>query len=201
MLVPPCTSPGINRHLCRLQRCFTTLPTRRNYKYNNTLQNNSRMKVQPILISPLVALLTSSSTYSTVAALAAPNGSKVSMPPLTSPSTTLSEHVPLAKKALSYFDSSPDPFHAVETSVNILEGAGFQELTDETDLSPGGKYYFTKNKSSLVAFAIGKKFDPSSPGVGSGFKIIGAHTGKINHIASLFKHFTSKEVALYLTQI
>lgn len=115
-----------------------------------------------------------------MAALAAPNGSKVSMPPLTSPSTMLSEHVPLANKALSYFDSSPDPFHAVETSVQLLEGAGFRELTDDTDLSPGGKYYFTKNKSSLVAFSIGNKFDPSSAGVGGGFKIIGCHTDSPN---------------------
>lgn len=90
---------------------------------------------------------------------------------------------------MSYFDSSPDPFHAVQSSIQLLEQAGFQPLNDDNNdnenttttnqkLIPGGKYYFTKNKSSLIAFSIGKKFDPS---IGSGgFKIIGAHTDSPN---------------------
>lgn len=106
------------------------------------------------------------------------------MPPLTSPSSTISEHIPLANKACAYFDSSPDPFHAVQSSIDLLEEAGFVELSvsDNNDnLIPGGKYYFTKNKSSLVAFSIGGKFDPSSlNSVGGGFKIIGAHTDSPN---------------------
>jgi len=31
---------------------------------------------------------------------------------------------------MNYFDSSPDPFHAVQTSVDMLIEAGFQELED-----------------------------------------------------------------------
>ena len=118
------------------------------------------------------------------------------MPPLTSPSNIITKHLPLANKALSYFDSSPDPFHAVQSSIQLLEQAGFQPLNDDNNdnenndtlsssttttnqkLIPGGKYYFTKNKSSLIAFSIGKKFDPSI-GTG-GFKIIGAHTDSPN---------------------
>lgn len=134
------------------------------------------MRIPPILYMPIMAV----SSSSKVSALAMPTGRKLSMPPLTPPpSSLLSDNIPLANKALSYFDSSPDPFHAVQTSIDLLEEAGFQEMGDDTDLCPGGKYYFTKNKSSLVAFSIGKKFDPVEGG-GGGFKIIGAHTDSPN---------------------
>lgn len=146
---------------------------------NKAPAKTTNMKITPLLFAPLVAF--SSTSSSKASALSTPSN-KLSMPPLTSPSTTLSQHLPLANKALSYLDSSPDPFHAVQTSINLLKEAGFQQLSDDTDLCPGGKYYFTKNKSSLIAFSIGKKFDPRSEGAGSGggFKIIGAHTDSPN---------------------
>lgn len=37
---------------------------------------------------------------------------------------------------------------------------------------PGDKLFLTRNQSSIVAFSLGKKFDPEK----SVFKIIGAHT-------------------------
>eukprot|EP00594_Rhizosolenia_setigera_P015314 CAMPEP_0178974904 /NCGR_PEP_ID=MMETSP0789-20121207/22794_1 /TAXON_ID=3005 /ORGANISM="Rhizosolenia setigera, Strain CCMP 1694" /LENGTH=467 /DNA_ID=CAMNT_0020663447 /DNA_START=299 /DNA_END=1702 /DNA_ORIENTATION=- len=80
---------------------------------------------------------------------------------------------------MDYFDSSPDPFHAVSTSCKLLEEAGFVELDESGpyvgSLSPGGKYYFTKNRSTLVAFSIGEKYKP-----GNGFKVIGGHTDSPN---------------------
>ena len=75
---------------------------------------------------------------------------------------------------MDFINSSPDPFHCVHTSTQALEAAGFMEWTQD-DLVPGGKYYFTRNKSTLVAFAIGKNFTP-----GNGFKIIGSHTDSPN---------------------
>jgi aspartyl aminopeptidase len=98
-----------------------------------------------------------------------------SMPPL----ITTEQHLPLAKKAMTFIDDSPDPFHVVQTSADMLSAAGFQEL-DETvpytgKLVPGGKYYFTRNKSTLVAFCVGEKYEP-----GNGFKVIGGHTDSPN---------------------
>ena len=104
------------------------------------------------------------------------HGLATSMPPLTSKTA---EHLPLAKKAMAYFDQSPDPFHAVQTSIDRLTSAGFEELPDGASYKgkvvPGGKYYFTRNKSTLVAFSVGAKVEP-----GSGFKVIGGHTDSPN---------------------
>ena len=44
-----------------------------------------------------------------------------------------------------------------------------------------GKYYFTKNKSTLMAFAIGSKYNNNSRSSSEGgFKIIGTHTDSPN---------------------
>ena len=63
----------------------------------------------------------------------------VTMPPM----TTTAEHLPLAEKAMEYFDSSSDPFHAVQTSIDLLTRAGFEALDDvepyEGKLKPGKK--------------------------------------------------------------
>ena len=98
-----------------------------------------------------------------------------SMPPL----TTTTEHLPLATKAMEFIDLSPDPFHAVQTSTDMLTTAGFEELDDTVPytgkLVPGGKYYFTRNKSTLIAFCVGEKYEP-----GNGFTVIGGHTDSPN---------------------
>lgn len=51
---------------------------------------------------------------------------------------------------------------------------------------PGGKYFFTRNMSTLVAFAVGEKVT-----AGSGFTIVGAHTDspcpKLKPISKLTK--------------
>lgn len=96
------------------------------------------------------------------------------LPPL---HTKTADHLPLARKAMDYFNLSPDPFHAVQTSIDLL-GDDFTELNEAEpyQLKPGGKYYFTRNKSTLVAFIVGDKYVPGQ----GGFKIIGGHTDSPN---------------------
>lgn len=74
---------------------------------------------------------------------------------------------------LEYLNESWTQFHATAEAKRQLLAAGFQLLneTDDWDLQPGGRYFFTRNMSSLVAFAIGEKYT-----VGSGFNAIAAHT-------------------------
>jgi aspartyl aminopeptidase len=76
---------------------------------------------------------------------------------------------------LSYIDSSPSPFHTVASTKKLLEKAGFKEIKEKDSWSkscvPGDKYYLTRNSSTIVAFAIGKKWTS-----GNAFSIVGAHT-------------------------
>ncbi|XP_028553346.1 probable aspartyl aminopeptidase isoform X2 [Dendrobium catenatum] len=54
-----------------------------------------------------------------------------------------------------------------------LIAAGFQLLNESSDwnLQPGGRYFFTRNMSCLIAFAVGEKYR-----VGNGIHVIAAHT-------------------------
>lgn len=74
---------------------------------------------------------------------------------------------------LNFIDRSPTPFHAVQEMSNTLSDKGFVELkeTDAWELVPNGKYFITRNDSSLIAFIVGSK---------PAFKIIGAHTDSPN---------------------
>ncbi|KAK4769633.1 hypothetical protein SAY86_027783 [Trapa natans] len=74
---------------------------------------------------------------------------------------------------LDYLNESWTHFHATAEAKRQLIDAGFHLLNenDEWDLKPGGRYFFTRNMSCLVAFAVGEKYD-----VGNGFHIIAAHT-------------------------
>lgn len=81
-----------------------------------------------------------------------------------------------ARDFLKYVDGSTDPFHVVDTSIVLLEAAGFKRLREaeqwDHHLERGGKYYYTRNGSALVAFAIGGKYEPGKGGVHA----VGAHT-------------------------
>lgn len=88
-------------------------------------------------------------------------------------------HQEITKSCADFLDASPEPFHATHNAAMRLEKAGFIRLDERDDwaslLKPGGKYYFTRNRSCIVAFTIGGKFKP-----GNGFKAIGAHTDSPN---------------------
>ncbi|KAF2399527.1 aspartyl aminopeptidase [Trichodelitschia bisporula] len=80
-----------------------------------------------------------------------------------------------AEGFLDFVDASPTPFHAVRSAKAILDEAGFKQIKERdawsSSLVPGGKYYLTRNASSIVAFAIGSKWKAGNP-----IAMIGAHT-------------------------
>merc|ERR1719204_3101398 len=72
-----------------------------------------------------------------------------------------------------FADEGASPFHAVANVAERLSAHGFEFLNERNDwdIRPNGKYYFTRNQSILVAFAVGGQFKP-----GNSFTILGAHT-------------------------
>lgn len=57
---------------------------------------------------------------------------------------------------LDFVKQSPTSFHAVKTASDMLDAAGFVRLAEsgEWNLQANGKYYVTRNGSSLIAFCI-----------------------------------------------
>ncbi len=65
-------------------------------------------------------------------------------------------------KLLAFLDASPSPYHAVTNLSTRLADKGFKKLYETSswsnDIKLGGKYYFTRNGSAMVAFCIGRQF-------------------------------------------
>ncbi|XP_028791682.1 probable aspartyl aminopeptidase isoform X2 [Neltuma alba] len=74
---------------------------------------------------------------------------------------------------IGFLNASPTAFHAVDEAKKRLQSAGYEQLSERDDwkLAAGKKYFFTRNHSTIVAFAVGKKYV-----AGNGFHILGAHT-------------------------
>ena len=75
---------------------------------------------------------------------------------------------------LDFLKRSPSPFHATQSMAEALQAAGYQALDErETwQLQPQGRYYVTRNDSSIIAIKLGQH-DP----VQHGIRMVGAHTG------------------------
>ncbi len=73
---------------------------------------------------------------------------------------------------LDYLQKSPTPFHATANLADRLAKKGFKELkeTESWNMKPG-KYFVTRNQSSIIAFVLGKK-----EAVETGIRMSGAHT-------------------------
>ncbi|MGI1677373.1 MAG: M18 family aminopeptidase [Cellvibrionaceae bacterium] len=74
---------------------------------------------------------------------------------------------------LSFIQSSPTPFHAVETMKEKLIANNFKQLRTENTwkLEKGKRYFVTRNDSSIIAFVYGKQ-----PMEENGLRMVGAHT-------------------------
>ncbi|THF97513.1 hypothetical protein TEA_011301 [Camellia sinensis var. sinensis] len=100
----------------------------------------------------------------------------------------------VAADLVDFLNASPTAFHAVGNANALLfalflsplrpvlfgyeakkrlTSAGYEQVSEREDwsLEAGKTYFFTRNHSTIVAFAIGKKYV-----AGNGFHVIGAHT-------------------------
>lgn len=76
-----------------------------------------------------------------------------------------------AKELLEFIEKSPSCFHAVKTMKDMLDMEGFEEIkeADKWELKKGGKYYVTRNDSSIIAFVMPEdEF--------SGYRIMASHS-------------------------
>lgn len=73
---------------------------------------------------------------------------------------------------VDFIRRSPSMFHTVRTIEGYLAEAGFTRLaeTDAWRVEPGGRYYTTRNGSSVVAWKVGKSLD------GYHFQVAASHS-------------------------
>lgn len=87
--------------------------------------------------------------------------------------STIQGNLLQAQKFVKFLNKSPSPFHAVDETKKALVAAGFKELKDNDDwqIQRKEKYFVTRNKSAILAFVVGNKWQP-----GNGFSVVAAHT-------------------------
>ena len=99
----------------------------------------------------------------------------------------MADHVQLF---CDFIQRSPSAFHACQSICAMLDQAGYTPLSEQASwaLVPGGRYYVTRNRSSVIAFAI--------PETGfAHFQIVSSHS---DSPAFKLKHFCEDESAGHL---
>lgn len=78
----------------------------------------------------------------------------------------------MCEKMLDFIYESPSAFNAIENFCDKLDENGYQRISekDHFELKKGGKYYVTRNGSSIIAFNIGTKLNKPQ------FKIVASHS-------------------------
>ena len=81
--------------------------------------------------------------------------------------------VELNQGLIDFLQASPTPFHATASLARRLEAAGYQRLDEREPwrAQPGGRYYVTRNDSSLIAVRLGQRAAQDT-----GLRMVGAHT-------------------------
>ncbi|VXB66180.1 putative M18 family aminopeptidase 2 [Pseudomonas sp. 8AS] len=74
---------------------------------------------------------------------------------------------------IEFLKASPTPFHATRSLAQRLQAAGYRALDEREPwhTEAGGRYYVTRNDSSLIAFRLGKRST-----LEGGLRLVGAHT-------------------------
>lgn len=67
----------------------------------------------------------------------------------------------IAQDMLDFIQKSPSMFHSTHTIATMLDEAGFMFLNESQnwEVEKGGKYYTTRNGSSIIAFEVGKTLE------------------------------------------
>lgn len=81
------------------------------------------------------------------------------------------DNIKTTKELLGFLKNSPTAFQAVEEIEKKLAETGFAKLGEHEnwDIVPGGKYFVTRNSSSVIAFSVPKQYAHS-------FMITASHT-------------------------
>ncbi|KAJ5689364.1 Vacuolar aminopeptidase 1 [Penicillium macrosclerotiorum] len=93
-----------------------------------------------------------------------------------------------SKPYCEFMTSNPTIFHAVKSFSQDLEDHGYKQLSERavwtSELKRGGKFYCTRNGSSLIAFNIGKDYQS-----GNGIAVVAGHvdalTAKLKPVSKL----------------
>lgn len=80
----------------------------------------------------------------------------------------------IAENFIEFINEAVTPFHAVSLAGDLFVSSGFERLHEHEPwiLCKGGKYFVTRNESSIFAFAVGEDFTCEE----GSFRIIGTHT-------------------------
>lgn len=81
-----------------------------------------------------------------------------------------------AEPFCDFMTTNPTAYHAVEALKAELDQAGYKELSERNhwDVQVGGKYYVSRNGTSLIAFALGAKYKS-----GNGAAIAAGHIDQL----------------------
>jgi aspartyl aminopeptidase len=77
------------------------------------------------------------------------------------------------EQLIHFLNQATDPYHATAYLASLLRNEGFQELNENESwqLKSTGRYFVTRQDSSLIAWCSGKKKAPQT-----GLRLLGAHT-------------------------
>lgn len=97
---------------------------------------------------------------------------------------------------LNFFDQSPTAWHVVHNCTKELSLHGYQELKEEASwkIKPGGKYFVTRNGSSICAFIVPK----ATP---KGIHVVASHTDSPSFKLKPNAEFTSENMRMLAVEI